>query len=345
VLDKSICIRSEDEDDSADPATRISEVQVVAPTENDSKIEAAMRSLIGLPVRVDFSAAQSQATGHDHRPLVAWVSGISPLEQPANGAVISRSLAPVAYSASQAAEIGTAATTVRGFYYALGQGNGRGANDFIIPEKRGPGPYSIESIDHFYGPLPEPLSLIGLQPQGSNAFLVTYTFGTATRHCQGRAIVTTTQRERLNLIEKIRPLEDCGAPTSHEKLPTATAGTSAPLNHVNNGTRSAGGSPSPTEVASTPVRMDPRHPLRIGEDYYPDASKRANEEGRCIVEVTVAPDGHIATEAVQASTGFPRLDEACLRAVHGQRMFPATENGTPIQATVAIPIVWTLTNK
>ena len=30
-------------------------------------------------------------------------------------------------------------------------------------------------------------------------------------------------------------------------------------------------------------RMDPKHPLQIGEDYYPDASKRASEEGRCIV--------------------------------------------------------------
>src|SRR5580704_14230202 len=37
----------------------------------------------------------------------------------------------------------------------------------------------------------------------------------------------------------------------------------------------------------TPIRMDPKHPLKIGEDYYPDASKRANEEGRCIVLMTV----------------------------------------------------------
>jgi len=95
----------------------------------------------------------------------------------------------------------------------------------------------------------------------------------------------------------------------------------------------------------TNVGQDPRHPLKIGEDYYPDASKRANEEGRCIVSITVAADGRITNEAIQTSSGFPRLDEACLKGVHGQRMKPATEDGKPIEKTVSIPIVWKLTNK
>jgi periplasmic protein TonB len=95
----------------------------------------------------------------------------------------------------------------------------------------------------------------------------------------------------------------------------------------------------------TSVGVDPRHPLKIGEDYYPDASKRANEEGRCIVSITVAADGRITNEAIQTSSGFPRLDEACLKGVHGQRMKPATEDGKPIEKTVSIPIVWKLTNK
>jgi protein TonB len=108
--------------------------------------------------------------------------------------------------------------------------------------------------------------------------------------------------------------------------------------------------PPPVAVAAppkpgTPPRMDPKHPLKIGEDYYPDASKRANEEGRCIVTVTVAVDGRITSEAIQTSSGFPRLDEACLKGVHGQRLLPATEDGKPVEKTVALPIVWKLTNK
>ncbi len=103
--------------------------------------------------------------------------------------------------------------------------------------------------------------------------------------------------------------------------------------------------PAPAPVVGTNIKPDPKHPLKIGEDYYPDASKRANEEGRCIVTVTVSADGKITNEAIQTSSGFPRLDEACLKGVHGQRMIPATENGKPVEKTVALPIVWKLTNK
>jgi protein TonB len=100
---------------------------------------------------------------------------------------------------------------------------------------------------------------------------------------------------------------------------------------------------APAPKPGTPPRMDPKHPLKIGEEWYPDASKRANEEGRCIVQMTVASDGHVAAETLQQSSGFPRLDEACLKAVHGQRMLPATEEGKPVEKQVSIPIVWKLT--
>jgi protein TonB len=100
--------------------------------------------------------------------------------------------------------------------------------------------------------------------------------------------------------------------------------------------------PAPPKPGTAP-RMDPKHPLKIGEEWYPDASKRANEEGRCIVQVTVAADGTIKSESIQQSSGFPRLDDACLKAVHGQRMIPATEEGKPVEKTAALPIVWKLT--
>jgi protein TonB len=107
--------------------------------------------------------------------------------------------------------------------------------------------------------------------------------------------------------------------------------------------------PPPPVVAApkpgTPPKMDPKHPLKIGEEWYPDASKRANEEGRCIVTVTVAADGRITNESLQASSGFQRLDDACLKAVHGQRMLPATEEGKPVEKTASLPIVWKLTGK
>ena len=65
----------------------------------------------------------------------------------------------------------------------------------------------------------------------------------------------------------------------------------------------------------------------------------------CMRLTTVSADGKITNESIQTSSGFPRLDDACLKGVHGQRMMPATENGKPVEKTVSIPIVWKLTGK
>src|SRR5882757_2370387 len=98
----------------------------------------------------------------------------------------------------------------------------------------------------------------------------------------------------------------------------------------------------PPPSSRVAVRMDPKHPLKIGKDFYPDASVRAKEMGRCVVQVTVAADGRVIAAAIQTRSGFDRLDQACLNAVRGQRMLPATEGGKPIESTASIPILWNL---
>jgi protein TonB len=146
-------------------------------------------------------------------------------------------------------------------------------------------------------------------------------------------------------IEEIKPyvpppdFVDIQAPVEQTNAIAAVTQTQAPV------AAPVAAAPPPVQHATTNIKMDPKHPLKIGEEYYPDASKRANEEGRCIVQVTIAADGHISNESIQTSSGFPRLDEACLKGVHGQRMLPATEDGKPVEKTVSLPIVWKLTNK
>jgi protein TonB len=117
---------------------------------------------------------------------------------------------------------------------------------------------------------------------------------------------------------------------------TTTTPTPAPV--------AAPAPPAPVVHSRTNPKFDPRHPLKIGEDYYPDASKRANEEGTCYVKVTVAPDGRITNESIEKSSGFPRLDDACLKGVRGQRLIPATEDGKPVELTTVVPITWKLRN-
>jgi periplasmic protein TonB len=105
---------------------------------------------------------------------------------------------------------------------------------------------------------------------------------------------------------------------------------------------------SPTETISVRpivrigVRVDPRYPLHIGEEYYPDQSKRLGEQGTCRVSVRVKADGRVVDATLKQRSGFPRLDDACLRAVQGRRMLPATEDGKPVASVAVLPIRWQL---
>ena len=119
----------------------------------------------------------------------------------------------------------------------------------------------------------------------------------------------------------------------------------APTNAISVTTQTR--TPAPVQAVQhsrSPIRQDPKHPLHIGEDYYPDASKRANEEGTCRVRVSVAVDGRIIDASIESSSGFPRLDDACLKGVKGQRVLPAMEDGKPIETTTIVPITWKLKN-
>jgi periplasmic protein TonB len=91
---------------------------------------------------------------------------------------------------------------------------------------------------------------------------------------------------------------------------------------------------------STPVQFDPAHPARVAWQLYPEESKRRNEQGTCRVSLTVGTDGSVRAAELRVSTGFPRLDQACLLAYRGARFLPATENGKKIVSTIELPITW-----
>ena len=99
---------------------------------------------------------------------------------------------------------------------------------------------------------------------------------------------------------------------------------------------------APPKVAGTSAKLDPRHPFPNTEDYYPDASKRSGEEGTCRVTITIGVDGRISNASIQQTSGFPRLDEACLKIVKAGRMLPATQEGKPVESTAVLPIKWKL---
>ena len=142
ALPSPICLFG---DDFADPGHQFSEVQLV---ETD-KTARAVQSLVNSTVHVVLSGVMAAETAHHHRPLVAWVEDISPVDDPTT-------------------EYGTAATTVRAFYYALAAGDGNHAANFVVPEKRAQGPLSPRDMTGFYGNLVEPLKLTDLKPTGKD---------------------------------------------------------------------------------------------------------------------------------------------------------------------------------
>jgi TonB family protein len=108
--------------------------------------------------------------------------------------------------------------------------------------------------------------------------------------------------------------------------------------------------PATGQSASTPsestgrttVKLDPEHPPKFGEQYYPTDSTRHHEEGKCVVRMEVSSNGDVLAEQLLVSTGFPNLDSACVLAFLGGHFLPATLNGKSVTSWVNIPTIWSL---
>ncbi len=108
--------------------------------------------------------------------------------------------------------------------------------------------------------------------------------------------------------------------------------------------------PPPVKVAPAPIHVAPvpkiqPRPTFVPDvnDYYPDASRRNNEEGRALVNVCVDPRGRVATVKVASSSGHPMLDDAALKVAKAFRFKPATQGGKPVEDCVSLPVKFVLT--
>jgi periplasmic protein TonB len=75
---------------------------------------------------------------------------------------------------------------------------------------------------------------------------------------------------------------------------------------------------------------------------YPALSKRLNEQGTVVLDILVKADGSIGDIQLKTSSGYPRLDDAALRAIKNWRFVPASRGGDAIDYRYDLPFEFTL---
>lgn len=97
--------------------------------------------------------------------------------------------------------------------------------------------------------------------------------------------------------------------------------------------------PSPPTLVE--ARFDADY-LRNPAPVYPPMSRRRGEQGKVLVLVAVTPGGRPGEVSLRQSSGYPRLDEAALKAVRAWRFVPARRGETAVATSVVVPITFRL---
>lgn len=101
--------------------------------------------------------------------------------------------------------------------------------------------------------------------------------------------------------------------------------------------------PAPIHVAPVPIVGAKIVSAPDINDYYPDASRRNNEEGRATVNICIDTRGRVATTKLEASSGHPMLDDAAVKLAKAYKFKPATQGGKPVQQCLGLPVKFVLT--
>ncbi|RMF89760.1 MAG: TonB family protein [Nitrospinota bacterium] len=121
-----------------------------------------------------------------------------------------------------------------------------------------------------------------------------------------------------------------GQPGQSPPLPPSGTAGKAPSSRLPGGTGGSGD----TLVPPVPRYNPPPS--------YPRKARRFGWEGTVLLIIEVRPDGRSGKITVKKSSGYPLLDRAAIRTVRKWRFTPARRQGTPVSATVELPVVFRL---
>ncbi|WP_300452496.1 TonB family protein [Accumulibacter sp.] len=156
----------------------------------------------------------------------------------------------------------------------------------------------------------------------------------------------TSRREPPNVTVRSKPAALAGRPAKAAAPPLRETATAATAHSSAVPPQPSRGPAEPLPAAPTP---GPGSAARFDADYlhnpqpvYPIASRRLGEEGRVLLRVRVSAQGWPAEVDVKQSSGFPRLDQAARAAVQRWRFVPARQGTEAVEASVLVPLQFTL---
>lgn len=95
-------------------------------------------------------------------------------------------------------------SAVNGFYRALSVGDGEMAASFVVPEKRGKGPFNEVNISTYYGNMIKPLTIKSIKMKKADTVEVSYSYKSPQKTCEAIALVETERTYGNTLIKKIK---------------------------------------------------------------------------------------------------------------------------------------------
>lgn len=99
--------------------------------------------------------------------------------------------------------------------------------------------------------------------------------------------------------------------------------------------------PAPAPVALTAARFDADY-LNNPAPVYPPLSRKSQEEGKVLLQVQVSANGEAESVQIKQSSGYPRLDEAAMKAVRKWRFVPARRGTEAVASSVVVPLTFRL---
>ncbi len=140
------------------------------------------------------------------------------------------------------------------------------------------------------------------------------------------------------------PLPVADAPSRHAVETSAPANPTPPAPAAPAPAAAAAPEPGKPTMALNVPRNVSHLDCRIAQPDYPTLSRRRGETGVAYVRFVVGLTGQVESIELKKSSGYSRLDDAALAAMHESSCKPYLEDGQPVRAAYTQPFDFSLSD-